>query len=63
VLFQDGDWHDAAVVPFEAMTEGDAVDGPAIVESAFTTLVVDPGTRVHRTASGSLLIAPHEVVG
>ena len=30
--------------------------GPAIVESSFTTVVVDPGAVATRTAAGSLSI-------
>jgi hypothetical protein len=33
------------------------VEGPAIVESPFSTVVVDPGTSARRRPSGSLVIA------
>ena len=39
----------------------DVAAGPAIVESAVTTVVVDPGATVERTASGSLAIVPAAV--
>jgi N-methylhydantoinase A len=57
-LFLDGCRHDAAVVELSDLEEGGTLDGPAIVESPFTTLVLDPGARLRRTASGSLLIDP-----
>jgi N-methylhydantoinase A len=41
---------------FESMKPGAAMKGPAIIESPFTTVVVDPGARVVRTKSGSLVI-------
>jgi len=34
------------------------IAGPAIVESSFTTIVLNPGARAERTASGSLAIEP-----
>ena len=38
------------------MITGVALVGPAIVESPFTTIVIDAGTVCQVTASGSLLI-------
>jgi N-methylhydantoinase A len=46
----------AALWRFAAMPPGEALPGPAIIESPFTTVVVDPGSTVARTASGSLVI-------
>jgi N-methylhydantoinase A len=40
------------------MKTGAAVAGPAILESPFTTVVINPGARAVRTASGGLLITP-----
>ena len=50
----------ARVLAFDAMKPGDAARGPAIVESPFTTVVIDPGARAARTRSGSLLITLRE---
>jgi len=47
---------DTRVVLFETMKAGAAMRGPAIVESPFTTVVIEPGAKVRRTRSGSLLI-------
>jgi N-methylhydantoinase A len=49
---------DAPVLRFESMMEGETVTGPALVESAFTTVVLDPGASAARRASGSLSIDP-----
>ena len=49
---------DAAVRRFETMQIGEKLAGPAIVESPFTTVVVDPGATAERRASGSLSIDP-----
>jgi N-methylhydantoinase A len=47
---------DASVVRLDALPVGLSLAGPAIVESPFTTIVIDPGTVCQVTASGSLLI-------
>lgn len=44
------------VFQVDHLTPGERVTGPAIVESAVTTVVVDPGAEAARSASGSLLI-------
>jgi N-methylhydantoinase A len=49
---------DAPLHDFERLTVGHSIDGPAIVESPFTTIVVDPGARARKLASDSLLIEP-----
>jgi len=49
---------DATVRRFEAMKEGEVLSGPAIIESPFTTVVVDPGATAERRASGSVSIVP-----
>jgi N-methylhydantoinase A len=49
---------EAAVVSFDDMKPGVVIDGPAIVESPFTTVVVDPGATAERRASRSLVLVP-----
>lgn len=49
---------DATVVSFGQLEPGRVVSGPAIVESPWTTVVVDPGATVERTPLGSLAIMP-----
>jgi len=50
---------DAAVRRFGAMAAGERLAGPSIVESSFTTVVIDPGATVERTTLGNLSIAPN----
>ena len=54
VYFADAGWVEASVHRFDAV-EGE-IPGPAIIESSFTTVVVDPGAIARRTAAGSLSI-------
>jgi N-methylhydantoinase A len=42
----------------DAMKPDHPLKGPAIVESAFTTVVIEPGAEVVRRRSGSLMITP-----
>lgn len=49
---------DTRVQRFEAMKVGENLTGPAIVESSFTTIVINPGATAVRRASGSLSIDP-----
>ena len=43
---------------FEAIAAGERIAGPAIIESSFTTVVVDPGAVAERRPSGSLSLDP-----
>lgn len=49
---------DAPVRLFETLSLDEQLVGPVIIESPVTTVVVDPGATVERTAIGSLLIVP-----
>jgi N-methylhydantoinase A len=51
-------WSETPVYAFDELESGDIHEGPAIVESPLTTVVVDPGAGVARTDRGSLAIAP-----
>ena len=44
------------VFRFEAIPEGVTIAGPAIVESSFTSIVIDPGASARRDALGTLVI-------
>jgi N-methylhydantoinase A len=46
----------ARVCALHKMAYGEAVAGPAIIESPFSTIVVDPGSTAMRRASGSLVV-------
>ena len=56
--FRDAGLLDAAVVRLEELALGESIGGPAIIESAVTTVVVEPGASAERTASGGLSIVP-----
>ena len=56
--FSDVGLVESRVLRFEDMERGTEVAGPAIIESSFTTVVIDPGASAVRSASGSLIINP-----
>lgn len=53
-------WVEAVIHRLEAMPENRDFMGPAIIESPFTTIVVDPAARVRRSANGSIIIHPSQ---
>jgi N-methylhydantoinase A len=57
VYFKECGFVDAPVLHFEAMKRDERITGPAIVESSFTTVVVDPGATCRRGPGGGLVIA------
>jgi N-methylhydantoinase A len=56
VYFSGHGWIETPVLRWDAMAAERPVAGPALIESAFTTIVVDPPARFRRTADGSILI-------
>jgi len=56
VRFMNAGWHEVEVHRFEALPEGAGIAGPAIIESDFTSIVIDPGARAVRDRAGSLII-------
>lgn len=56
VYFGPTGWIDARVRRFEALPQDVVVEGPAIVESGFTSVVIDPGAKARRDATGTLII-------
>jgi N-methylhydantoinase A len=56
IYFSETGWTEAPIIRLETMTSGERVKGPAVVESSFTTVVVDPGATASRTEAGGLLI-------
>ena len=56
VWVHDHGWLEAPLVDFDALADGAGFDGPAIVESSFTTVVVDPGATARKSAHGHLTI-------
>jgi 5-oxoprolinase (ATP-hydrolysing)/N-methylhydantoinase A len=53
----DGTWHEAGVWDRYALTDGDRVEGPAIIEERESTTIVPPGDVVTVDAGGNLRIA------
>ncbi|MEQ9124824.1 MAG: hydantoinase/oxoprolinase family protein, partial [Alphaproteobacteria bacterium] len=51
----DGAWTDAPVYRREALGRGAGIDGPCIVEEAFTTLVIPGGWRARMAEGGDLV--------
>lgn len=56
VRFLGADWIHADVWRLEAIPEGQNLTGPAIVESDFTSIVIDPGATAWRDPNGNLVI-------
>jgi N-methylhydantoinase A len=54
VYFPETGWRDVVVHRFETMQDHAVVIGPSIIESSFTTVVVDPGAIALRNAAGAL---------
>ena len=44
------------VIPFDHKSLSEILKGPAIIESPFTTVLVEPGSSVSRDEIGSLVI-------
>jgi N-methylhydantoinase A len=51
-------WLDTPVLRWDAIPADQEIAGPALIESPFTTVVVDPAARFRRSADGALLIEP-----
>ena len=49
---------EASVRDFGALRDGETLVGPAIVESPFTSVAIEPGVVFARTASGGLRMSP-----
>lgn len=53
VYFKDHGWMNATVA---GLASDATISGPAILESGFTSIVIDPGAKVRRDPSGTLVI-------
>lgn len=58
VYFAGEGWLATPVRRFDTIACGEKLEGPAIVESPFTSIVLDPNAIAERRASGSLSITP-----
>jgi N-methylhydantoinase A len=56
-IYLDGGWTEAPVYDFDALAPGQRIAGPAIVESAMTTVLLRPGDDTRVTELGWLEIA------
>ncbi|TAK23409.1 MAG: hydantoinase/oxoprolinase family protein [Chloroflexota bacterium] len=56
VVFAGGAIDEVRVVPGRRLADGDCLDGPAMVEDAFTTTVLLPGDRLRVDATGGYLV-------
>ncbi len=56
ITLPGGARHEVPVLDFDAIAPGHACQGAAIVESAFTTIVIDDGAVFRRSPAGSLVI-------
>jgi N-methylhydantoinase A len=56
-LYADGAWHDAAVWQRERLARGARIEGPAIIQQADATTVLEPGSTAFVDAIGNLRIA------
>jgi N-methylhydantoinase A len=56
VRFLTGGWQTVEVYHFDALPVHFRITGPAIVDSSFTSIVIDPGARATRDEFGSLVI-------
>jgi N-methylhydantoinase A len=55
-LHADGAWHDAAVWQREALAEGARIEGPAVLQQADATVILEPGSAAVVDALGNLRI-------
>lgn len=56
VYFAGCGWVETPVWRLEALVPEEPIDGPALIESDFTTIVVDPAARFWRSEPGAILI-------
>jgi N-methylhydantoinase A len=56
VYFNGPGWTDTPVLDLAAIEPDIGFQGPAVIESAFTTIVIDPAARFRASTGGALLI-------
>lgn len=56
VYFEESGWVDTPVWRLDSLSPETVLDGPALIESDFTTIVVDPSARFWRSVPGAILI-------
>ncbi len=58
VYFASTGWSNVDIHGFSALPAGKTLRGPAIVESPFTSIVVNPGAAFCRSKEGNLVVTP-----
>ena len=58
VYFESHGELETPIHTLHSLTEGKTFPGPAIIETPFTTIVVEPHSRFSRSEHGSVIIAP-----
>ncbi|MCW5623574.1 MAG: hydantoinase/oxoprolinase family protein [Burkholderiales bacterium] len=56
IYFAGTGWQTVPILSFDAMGANERVRGPAIIESPFTSVVIDPTATVHRSTEGNLVV-------
>ncbi|HAD36409.1 MAG TPA: hydantoinase/oxoprolinase family protein [Gammaproteobacteria bacterium] len=57
-IYFDGAEVTTPVYPLQSIPVSLATEGPAIIETPFTTIVIDPAARFYRSEHGSVMIMP-----
>ena len=58
VYFASTGWSEVDIHGFSALPAGKELRGPAIVESQFTSVVINPGAAFYRSTEGNLVVTP-----
>ena len=56
IYFEENGWQNVNVFNFENIETNTKIYGPSIIDSSFTTIVVDPNTYAFKDEKGSLII-------
>lgn len=56
-IYADGAWHEAAVWRREALQEGTSLSGPAVLQQADATIMLEPGCKAVVDALGNLRVS------
>jgi N-methylhydantoinase A len=56
--FAGAGWVETPHIPFADVKQGSPTAGPAIIETPFTSIVIDPQARFECASDGSLLVHP-----
>jgi N-methylhydantoinase A len=56
VYFPEAGFRETEVYRMDLIGTGEVIAGPAMIESSFTSIAVDPGARARRCANGTLMI-------